>query len=118
MPAACRQPAPAIATAIASSHMRMRRQSPKLTTSVIAPIVQKLDALRDGAEHERERERAPDDGRGKVRGILHRPDYKHWSDSASVPMPRRLQQSGIGDDFPGSRLRSQLLLTPIAGGGR
>jgi uncharacterized membrane protein YedE/YeeE len=32
----------AIATAIASSHIRIRRQSPKFTMSVIEPIVQKL----------------------------------------------------------------------------
>ena len=34
--------APAMATAIASTHIRIRRQSPKFATSVIAPIVQKL----------------------------------------------------------------------------
>ena len=31
-----------MATAIASSHIRRRRASPKFTTSLIAPIVQKL----------------------------------------------------------------------------
>jgi hypothetical protein len=31
-----------MATAIASSHIRIRRHSPKLTMSLIAPIVQKL----------------------------------------------------------------------------
>src|SRR6476661_4880358 len=44
-PAASSKAAPAIATAIASSHMRIRRQSPMCTMSVIAPIVQKLTRL-------------------------------------------------------------------------
>jgi hypothetical protein len=41
----CSRAAPPIATAIASSHMRSRRQSPKLAASAIAPIVQKLTRL-------------------------------------------------------------------------
>src|SRR5581483_4638670 len=41
-PASCRAAAPTMAIAMASSHMRMRRQSPKVTRSVMAPIVQKL----------------------------------------------------------------------------
>src|SRR4029078_6662845 len=41
-PAACNAAAPAIATATASSHIRSRRESPKLTQSLIAPIVQKF----------------------------------------------------------------------------
>ncbi len=34
-----------MATAIASTHIRMRRQSPKFTMSVTAPIVQKFTRL-------------------------------------------------------------------------
>src|SRR6266516_85078 len=44
-PASCRAPAPAVATAIASSHIRMRFQSPMLTTSDTAPMVQKCVLL-------------------------------------------------------------------------
>src|SRR5713101_2605034 len=44
-PASCRALAPAVATAIASSHMRMRFQSPMLTTSDTAPMVQKCVLL-------------------------------------------------------------------------
>lgn len=36
---------PAIATAIASAHIRMRRQSPKFAPSASAPIVQKFTRL-------------------------------------------------------------------------
>src|SRR5712691_7551532 len=39
-PESCRALAPAVATAMASSHMRMRFQSPMLTTSETAPMVQ------------------------------------------------------------------------------
>ena len=39
-----------MATAIASSHCRIRVQSPKLTMSATPPIVQKLVRLHDGAE--------------------------------------------------------------------
>ena len=41
-PMACSRAVPAIATTIASSHIRIRRQSPNVTMSVIEPIVQKL----------------------------------------------------------------------------
>src|SRR6266852_1336232 len=44
-PASCRALAPAVATAMASSHMRMRFQSPMLTTSDTAPMVQKCVLL-------------------------------------------------------------------------
>src|SRR5258707_5932979 len=44
-PASCRALAPAVATAMASSHMRMRFQSPMLTTSETAPMVQKCVLL-------------------------------------------------------------------------
>ena len=57
--------APAIATAIAKSHMRMRRQSPTTTASVIAPMVQKLDAIGDRTENNREREGEPGDFAGE-----------------------------------------------------
>src|SRR5574343_608289 len=40
-PLACNAPAPRMATPIASSHMRMRLQSPMLTMSDTAPMVQK-----------------------------------------------------------------------------
>ena len=45
MPARCSALAPSIATAMASSHMRMRPQSPMLTQSDTAPMVQKLVLL-------------------------------------------------------------------------
>ena len=45
-----------MATAIASTHIRMRRQSPNVAMSTTAPIVQKFDAVGDGAEHEGQRE--------------------------------------------------------------
>src|SRR5260221_3689289 len=41
-PASCSACVPRIATAIASSHMRMRAQLPMFTTSETAPMVQKL----------------------------------------------------------------------------
>src|SRR5262252_59014 len=41
-PAACKAPAPAIATATDNSHIRSRLESPKFTKSLIAPIVQKF----------------------------------------------------------------------------
>jgi hypothetical protein len=41
-PVRCKAAAPAIATAIASSHMRMRPQLPMFTMSETAPMVQKL----------------------------------------------------------------------------
>src|SRR5258705_10313550 len=44
-PASCRALAPAVATAMARSHMRMRFQSPMLTTSETAPMVQKCVLL-------------------------------------------------------------------------
>src|SRR5258708_15570769 len=44
-PASCRALAPAVATAMASSHIRMRFQSPMLTTSETAPMVQKCVLL-------------------------------------------------------------------------
>src|SRR5216683_2015998 len=44
-PASCRPLAPAVATAMASSHMRMRFQSLMLTTSDTAPMVQKCVLL-------------------------------------------------------------------------
>src|SRR5882672_6737115 len=44
-PESCRALAPTVATAIASSHMRMRFQSPMLTTSDTAPMVQKCVLL-------------------------------------------------------------------------
>src|SRR4030095_9292919 len=44
-PVATRTPVPAMATAIASTHIRMRLQSPKVAMSTTAPIVQKLTRL-------------------------------------------------------------------------
>src|SRR5258706_12561900 len=44
-PASCRALAPAVATAMARSHMRMRFQAPMLTTSETAPMVQKCVLL-------------------------------------------------------------------------
>src|SRR6267142_3141682 len=44
-PDSCKALAPAVATAMASSHMRMRFQSPMLTTSDTAPMVQKCVLL-------------------------------------------------------------------------
>src|SRR5258706_6686046 len=44
-PASCRALAPAVATAMASSHMRMRFQSPMLTTSDTASMVKKCVLL-------------------------------------------------------------------------
>src|SRR5258707_1081535 len=44
-PASCRALAPAVATAMARSHMRMRFQSPMFTTSETAPMVQKCVLL-------------------------------------------------------------------------
>src|SRR5258706_2977325 len=44
-PASCSAPVPRIATAMASSHIRMRPKSPMLTQSDTAPMVQKLVRL-------------------------------------------------------------------------
>ena len=67
-PAACSAAAPAIATAMASAHIRIRRQSPKFATSAIAPIVQKLTRWPTAPKTIAEQEGAAgDDGRQGIR---------------------------------------------------
>ena len=55
-----------MATAIASSHMRMRPQWPMFTMSDSAPMVQKLVRGGDQAEDEGQREAAADDQDAEV----------------------------------------------------
>ena len=72
-PAACSSAVPAIATAIASSHIRMRRQSPNVHDVGDRSHRAEADAVGDGAEDERERERkAGDERRVGKSGAWHR----------------------------------------------
>ena len=56
--------------------MRMRRQSPMFTMSVDRAHRAEVDAVRDGAEDDGERESAPGDERGEVTRIVH---WRIWA---------------------------------------
>ena len=72
-PSPCFQSAaPAIATAIASSHMRMRRQSPTCNDVGDGAHGAEIGAIGDGAENDREREGQPGNFARQMIEVLHR----------------------------------------------
>ena len=87
-PAVWRSATPAIATTIASTHMRIRRQSPKVATSDTAPIVQKLTRCPTAPKTMPSR-RAPT---VTTAGRESAPDItKLWHATVLTPLPRRFR---------------------------
>jgi hypothetical protein len=79
--------APRIATAIASSHIRIRRHSPKFTTSVIAPIVQKLQRCAAAPNTKASAKASQATSVGRDEGVSMAANYRMACGASTRPLP-------------------------------